>query len=263
MHQVRPPSHDNAAATSMTSSTHQQLHPRINNTLKISLADRPTSTAFTCQKKVKQSFGCHFFSIDFLECSVRAGGSRAGRVREERGGRGGAGAGREVGGNGTPSFHRFICEADNLQTTNTPAWEAPSGYSEMEWIASHYSSLQVSLEWICACKILLVFLIFYVICLDSLYSWFNEDTGQQHLYCILGILSSVVQERKLLEWSLPAQSLIHLFPVAVYWIVKIVLFAKVFSEHLTFLACTWQEYFLAPDGLFFSWYIINIHVYLK
>ncbi|MPC41304.1 hypothetical protein E2C01_034892 [Portunus trituberculatus] len=133
MHQVRPPSHDNAAATSMTSSTHQQPQPRINNTLKISLADRPTSTTFTCQKKVKQSFGCHFFSIDFLECSVRAGGRCAGRGRERRRGRGGGkGAGREVGGNGTTSFHRFICEADNLQTTNTPAREAPSGYSEME-----------------------------------------------------------------------------------------------------------------------------------
>lgn len=84
MHQVRSPSHDNAATMSMTSSAHQQLHPRINNTLKISLADSPTSTAFTCQKKVKQSFGCHFFSIDFLECSVRAGERSA-----RQGGRGG------------------------------------------------------------------------------------------------------------------------------------------------------------------------------
>lgn len=130
MRQMPAPSHDNAAATSMTSSAHQQPQPRVNNTLKISPADSPTSTAFTCQKKVKQSFGCHFFSIDFPECSGRAGERRRPAGRRTRVGT--EAEAREVGGNGTPSFHRFICEADNLQTTNTPVREAPSGYPEME-----------------------------------------------------------------------------------------------------------------------------------
>lgn len=141
MRQMPAPSHDNAAATSMTSSAHQQPQPRVNNTLKISPADSPTSTAFTCQKKVKQSFGCHFFSIDFPECSGRAGERRhpAGRQRGWRRRRR-RGRSEEMARHlSTGSFAKpIICKRQTRRPGKPPA--VTTKWNELHPIIHHFGS---------------------------------------------------------------------------------------------------------------------------